>query len=164
MIIRPASESDAAEMTILLNEIITAGGTTAYQTPFDKAQILEHFIALPELIGCHVAEVDGHVLGFQWLRWGNSEHDNVPRDWAIIASFVARSAAGKGIGRQLFRATIEAAQHAGVATIDAMIRADNVSGLRYYSGLGFVDYDRLKDVALSDGTRIDRVRKRFEVS
>jgi len=79
------------------------------------------------------------------------------------ASFVASAAAGKGIGQHLFAATKKAAMDAGAAVIDATIRADNVAGLRYYSGLGFVDYDLLKDVPLQDGTRVDRVRKRFDL-
>jgi hypothetical protein len=45
---------------------------------------------------------------------------------------------------------------------DATIRADKYnSGLRYYKGLGFVDYDRLMDIPPRDGTRVDRIRKRL---
>lgn len=164
MIIRPAQPDDAADMTALLNEIIAIGGTTAYTTPFDEDYLLEKYIDLPELVCCHVAEIDNAVLGFQWLRWGDIDQDNVPKGWAVIASFVDSQAAGKGIGRQLFKATVKSAQRAGVKTIDATIRADNVSGLRYYGGMGFQDYDLMRDVPLSDGTRIDRVRKRFEIS
>jgi len=68
-----------------------------------------------------------------------------------------------GIGQKLFSATRFAAKAAEVKTIDATIRADNVGGLKYYSGLGFTDYDVLKQIPLNDGTPVDRIRKRFDL-
>ncbi len=164
MIIRQAVHGDAQDMTKLLNEIIAVGGTTAHQTPFDESGMISQYIDPPALISCQVAEIDGTVQGFQWLGWPRIEGDDFPKGWAIIASFVDVNATGKGIGRHLFAATVQTAQRAEVKTIDATIRADNRSGLQYYGGLGFVDYDRLKDVPLPDGTMVDRVRKRFEIS
>lgn len=162
MIVRPAVPMDAPDMVALLNQIIATGGTTAHQTPFDEAKMLHHYIAPTNPLSCQVAQVDGKVLGFQWLGWPDTE--NMPEDWAIIASFVATKAAGKGIGQHLFDATLSAAKSAGVSTIDATIRADNVPGLRYYGGLGFVDYDRVVDLPLADGTVVDRICKRFDIS
>ena len=164
MIIRPATVADVPQMTVLLNEIIAIGGTTAHQTPFDNDKMLHHYLARPEVVSCLVAEENGAVLGFQYLAWASDPDDPMPDGWAIIASFVAQSAAGKGVGQHLFAATKESAATAGVETIDATIRADNVAGLRYYGGLGFVDYDRLLDVPLRDGTPVDRVRKRFDLT
>ena len=164
MIIRPATPADAPQMAALLNEIIAIGGTTAHQTPFDNDRMLDHYIARPEVVSCHVAEESGAVLGFQYLAWATDPDDPMPDGWAIIASFVAQSAAGKGVGQHLFAATKAVAAKAGVKTIDATIRADNVPGLRYYGGLGFVDYDRLLGFPLRDGTPVDRVRKRYDLT
>ncbi|MGI9436245.1 MAG: hypothetical protein ACR2Q4_15715 [Geminicoccaceae bacterium] len=44
------------------------------------------------------------------------------------------------IARRLFEATLAAARVAGVHHIDAAIRCENVGGLAYYDGMGFVDY------------------------
>ncbi len=163
MIIRDATAADAAQMTAILNEIIALGGTTAHQRPFDEDRMLHHYIAPPDPLSCQVAEDDGTVLGFQYLGWATDPDDPMPEGWAIIASFVASSAAGKGVGQHLFAATKAVAIKAGVKTIDATIRADNVPGLRYYGGLGFTDYDRLIGVPLRDGTVVDRVRKRYDL-
>lgn len=163
MIIRPAVVGDAADLTLVLNAIIAAGGTTAHQSLFNEDSMLHHYIAPNALISCQVAEIDGKVLGFQWVGWPDADNDVMPEGWAIIASFVAIEAAGRGIGQHLFKATKAAAKQAGVTVIDATIRADNIPGLRYYSGLGFVDYDRLMDIPLRDGTRVDRIRKRFDI-
>lgn len=163
MIIRSATADDAADMTALLNQIITAGGTTAHQRPFDKERMLGHYIAPPDLVCCYVAEVAGRVMGFQCLVWPDPDQGKMPDGWALIASFVAPEAAGQGIGQQLFEATRVAAKQAGVSTIDATIRADNTAGLRYYGGLGFGDYDRLLQVPLRDGTNVDRVQKSYDL-
>ena len=68
---------------------------------------------------------------------------------------------GQLLGKVMFAATLQAARDARMAAIDATIRADNVPGLAYYSQLGFVDYGRVLDVPLSDGTPMDRVRKKY---
>lgn len=161
--IRDAASADASAMVEVLNTIISAGGTTAHQTPFDDKKMLNHYIAGPNVISCQVAAVDGKVKGFQYLgRPHNAE--SLPKNWGIIASFVDQSSAGLGIGSKLFEQTIMQAKRAGVVAIDATIRADNDSGLRYYSRMGFIDYDRLTAVPLSDGTKVDRVRKRFDLA
>ena len=158
---RRATPADAPQMITLLNDIIAIGGSTAHETPFDVDRMRHHYIAAVDTIACHVVEDGDKILGFQFL---GRQDEPMPDGWAIIASFVAPDAAGKGVGQHLFPATRQAAIEAGVTVIDATIRADNVAGLRYYSGLGFADYDRLQDVPLKDGTLVDRVRKRFDLS
>lgn len=164
VIIRPATTADATALVAIVNPIIIAGGTTAHQTPFDAQRMARHYIAPPQLVCCSVAELDGVVSGFQSLMWPDEEGDSFPDGWAIIASFVAGHAAGNGIGRALFAATKTAALAAGVTTIDATIRADNLGGLAYYSRLGFEDYEVLSAVPLRDGGLVDRVRKRLDLA
>ncbi|MDO6590385.1 GNAT family N-acetyltransferase [Loktanella sp. D2R18] len=163
MIVRLATPADAAHMTTLLNAIIGVGGSTAHETPFTVEKMLSDYILPPALVCCHVAENAGKVVGFQWLGWPRNPDDPMPKGWGVIASFVAPEAAGMGVGQGLFAATKSAANTADVAVIDATIRADNVAGLRYYGGLGFQDYDRLIDIPLRDGTKVDRIRKRFDL-
>lgn len=161
--IRPATKDDAPALTRVVNPIIEAGGTTAHQTPFDAGRLLRHYIAPPRLISCNVAERNGTPVGFQTLVWPDDEGDPFPDGWAIIASFVSPEASGRGTGRKLFEATKATAEDAGVRVIDATIRSDNIAGLAYYDAMGFQDYDVLHAVPLRDGTRVDRIRKRFDL-
>ncbi|SEP61531.1 L-amino acid N-acyltransferase YncA [Loktanella sp. DSM 29012] len=162
MMIRQATSADALGMLDVLNPIIAEGGTTAHQTSFDVDRMRQHYISRPALICTHVADMGGKIGGFQMLARPDPD-DAAMQGWAIIASFVSGDHAGKGIGRALFAATRARALSEGFATIDATIRADNDSGLRYYAAMGFVDFDRLIDVPLRDGTRVDRIRKRFDL-
>lgn len=164
VVTRGATASDAEAMTGILNRIIEAGGTTAHQSPFDPERMRRHYISPANIVFCTVAELDGRVVGFQSLVWPDAEGQPFPEGWAIIASFVDADAAGQGVGRALFAATRDAALQAGVETIDATIRADNSGGLAYYASLGFADYDVLHSVPLRDGARVDRIRKRFDLT
>jgi len=158
--VRPAVSADATQMSKLINAVIAAGGTTAYEDSLDIAYMRHRFIAPDNNISCHVAISNGRMSGFQSLIWGD---DTMPEGWAVIATFVALDRAKMGIGQKLFSASRFAAKDAGVKTIDATIRADNIGGLKYYGGLGFADYDVLHQVPLRDGTPVDRIRKRLDL-
>lgn len=156
--VRPAVAGDAPQMTLLLNAIIAAGGTTAYQTPFDHDKMRDHCITRDSLICSHIAISNGRLSGFQYLA---APAETMPDGWAVIATFVAVDRAKMGIGQKLFAATRHCAKQAGVATIDATIRADNTGGLKYYGGLGFVDYAQIPDAPLADGQLVTRIRKKL---
>lgn len=164
--IRQARAADAPGMCALLNPIIQQGGTTAHINTFSPDRMRSHYIEPPHQISCFLAVENAQVLGFQALEWADPnwpEPDPIPADWAIIASFVSASARGKGIGRALFGHSQKQAQLAGAVAIDATIRADNLAGLGFYTALGFTDYGHQYGAALSDGTKIDKIRKKFSL-
>lgn len=161
--VRPATPADAHAMAELINAIIAVGGTTAHEDPFTAAAMDAEYISLPQSISCVVAEDGGKLLGFQGLAFPYPD-DPMPPGWATIGTFARVGLTQRGVGSALFVRTLTSARAAGIAAIDATIRADNVGGLAFYSRLGFVDYDRRIAVPLKDGTPMDRVRKRFDIS
>jgi ribosomal protein S18 acetylase RimI-like enzyme len=102
-------------------------------------------------------------VGFQGLMTAYDDFD-LPENWATIGTFTRVGSDRRGIGRALLARTLAAARAAGIATIDATIRADNAAGLAFYSRQGFVDYARLEGVLLKDGRTVDRIRKRLDVT
>lgn len=162
--VRPARQADAAVMAELINAIIAIGGTTAYEEAFDADSMDAAYISLPQLVSCFVAETDGGIVGFQGLMRSFDPDDPLPDDWATIGTFARVGLTQRGVGGALFAATLQAARAAGIDVIDATIRADNMGGLAFYSRQGFVDYDRLKAVPLKNGTPVDRIRKRLDVT
>ena len=159
MIIRKAVPADAEALTILLNEIIRAGGTTALETPLSAAEFADWFIDGAFPLACHVAELDGTLAGFQSL----SVFGDPPEGSADIATFARMNPKTKGVGSALFPATRAVAEKLGLAFINATIRADNVGGLAYYKAMGFEDVGREVGVPLQDGTPVDRIKKRFRL-
>ena len=155
MITRRGTVDDIQQMVEILNEVISIGGTTAYQDPVDAAYF-ERLVNAPDRkTFIHVAATGARVEGFQWIS-PHPEREGL----ATIATFARPGTVQRGIGTALFAATEAAAKDADYVEIDATIRADNTGGLAYYTKMGFADHDITEAVPLKDGTPIDRVHKR----
>ena len=159
MIVRTAKYSDAADLAVILNEIIAIGGTTAHLMPVSEAIITEWMNHDPDASNWVLAEQDGAVIGFQFAE----PHSQLPADAADVASFVKPGITGQGIGRALFSATCDACRNLGYKWINATIRADNQSGLTYYSAMGFKDWHNDPTATLSDGRVTGKISKRFDL-
>ena len=160
MIVRKALAADAVQMCSLLNEIIEIGGTTAAEELMSLAEFRAHYFEYVGSVSCFVAEQDGMILGFQKLN----RLERVSNEVADIATFARASNRIKGVGRALFERTRALAKAAGFLKINARIRADNLPGMGYYAAIGFVPYDVVKDVPLKNGTRVDRMIKRYDLT
>jgi len=53
--IREAEDGDAEQMAAILNEIVSIGGLTSREGPFDRGRIRREFISPPRGISCFVA-------------------------------------------------------------------------------------------------------------
>ena len=147
MIIRQATHDDVQAMCEVINPIIEAGGTTAYQKTFTEETMQASYFG-SRMISCVVAEIDERVMGWQSLAHSGPSYgglDHVPVGWGIIATFAAIDAKQGGIGTAMFAETVKAARAAGVIAIDATIKRYNTGGQRFYSKMGFVDYYETDD-------------------
>lgn len=160
IIVRRASMHDARELADILNEIITRGGTTAYETEFSPQRLIEVFLTGTNLIGCFVAidETTCALLGFQALT---SSAEAI--ETGEVSTYVGVGKTKRGIGSTLFAATKMLARQTGLTSIDAVIRADNVGGLAFYEHLGFRSRSVKKGIPLADGTKVDRITKRLSI-
>ena len=165
VIVRPAVQQDTEAMCQVINPLIEAGNSTARGTLFDSSRMWHDVIAMPLGLSCCVETVDHKVLGFQSLDLATPPDAHSPAGrWSSIASFVSAGVQGWGLGQAMFDHTKFQATAAKLDFIDAKIRADNVAGLRYYTGLGFMDYNRVPNKPLTDRRKIDRIQKRFDIS
>jgi L-amino acid N-acyltransferase YncA len=159
MIVRKAEPRDVPGMTALLNAVIRIGGTTAHQEERSEAAVMTAYLTGPNAICAHVAEAEDRVIGFQVLGL----YPGMPDRWGDIGTFVHPDVQRGGVGAALFAATLDWARAHGVPTLLAVIRADNVVGLGYYSKRGFVDWGTEQDITLKDGRVVGRIAKRFDV-
>lgn len=150
---RPMEQRDAEACTDIVNFIIRKGGTTAYEDEYSIADFDGHYRGKAKI--CNVIVSAGRVVGFQGLF-------DVGDGVLSIGSFTDQRDPVKGAGRALIDASKKAAKDMGYTSIIAKITEDNVSGLGYYSNVGFVDdYIIRKDHQRSDGTWVDRIVKRL---
>jgi hypothetical protein len=128
---RASWDQDAPELTVLLNEIIRRGGTTAWEELFTADSLAKTMLIGPDVISCFVAlsAQTGKLLGFHSLL---RIHDGLPTI-CDITTFVRIGQAKKGISSSLFAATIVEAGKNDFIAINATIRADNSGGLRSLS-------------------------------
>ena len=154
---REARRDDAAGMAAVINPIIRAGGTTAYETEMAEAEFAAMLFDRRDLIAAFVAEDAAGIAGFQWI----DRLESLPPDVASIATFARMDPKRPGVGGALFARTREAARAAGCREIDATIRADNSGGLTFYEKMGFGPHSITRSVPLSDGTPVDRVHRRL---
>lgn len=155
MIVRSATPADATAMTAILNAVIALGGTTAHEHPKSPDQVRQDYIDGPDVLSSVVALTDGRVVGWQSVNhWRNEAH---------IGSFVQPGLQAKGTGAQMFALTCQRLRNLGIPSIIASIRADNLPGLAYYARIGFIDVAHDPDFALSDGRRVGRVHRRFDL-
>ncbi|GFE64783.1 GNAT family N-acetyltransferase [Litoreibacter roseus] len=160
MKIRLGNQDDVSQLVDILNEIITIGGTTAYQKPV-SASYFDRLLDAPDSkTFLHVAERDGCVAGFQWIEPLDPPDDHI----AGIATFAKVSGVQRGIGSALFARTRTACRAAGFTEINATIRGDNTGGLAYYSKMGFEDHSVSANIPLDDGTPVDRIHKRLDLT
>ncbi len=159
--VRPAHALDAREMAEILNAIIAIGGTTAMTGQIDADYFVNRMRTAPDASAWHVAETEaGEIVGFQWI----APHDGLPPEAVDIATFAKPGRQGLGIGSKLFEATRAAAKRLGYRWINANIRADNAGGLIYYQSRGFEDYGRIAGHRIADGTVVDKILKRLDLT
>ncbi|MEX6508847.1 N-acetyltransferase family protein [Jiella sp. M17.18] len=136
MQIRAARASDAEAMSGVLEELLLAGKRSQGA---DADAVRARYIDSPHRVECSVAVDDsGAILGFQSLQraYPGNPYDT-PLGWGIIGTHVRPSAARRGVGSQLFAATLAAARAAGLPAIEAFIGSQNTEGLAYYEAMGF---------------------------
>lgn len=153
--VRAATPDDAKGAAGVLNPIILRGGTTALESPLTEDEVRDWFLCGPKVWCCHIAEVDGQIVGFQSVgRFGNLQPG-----WGEMGTYVQAGMAQHGIGTTLFRHTRMAARAIGLTHLNALIRSDNRGGLAYYARMGFCNDRPGPDAHLASGVTIARVCK-----
>lgn len=131
--IRPAVPQDAVAVCGLVHELARANGEQTRLAP----EFVTCYLRSP---GCAalVAEADGIVIGFlSYHVHPNLYHAD---STALIEECVVSEGwRGRGVGRALVLAAIEAAERAGCAEISVSTMFGNEGAQRFYRGLGFGD-------------------------
>ena len=87
-----------------------------------------------------VAELDGRIAGTAGVDALGEKYKL--RHRAEFGISVERAYWGRGIGRALTNACIEAARRAGYAQLELSVVAENAAAIALYRSAGFVEYGR----------------------
>jgi len=92
-----------------------------------------------------VARLGEEVVG--WAALGPVSARACYRGVAEVSIYVAEAAQGRGVGRGLLTALIEASEEAGVWTLHASIHADNTTSIALHERSGFRVVGRRERIA-----------------
>lgn len=96
-----------------------------------------------------VALVDGNVVG--WCDVLRETGRPSRRHCGSLGIGLLEAHRGRGLGRRLLEATLDAAILAGIARIELTVRSSNHNAIALYRSLGFVDEGRRHKAYLVDG-------------
>jgi L-amino acid N-acyltransferase YncA len=127
--------ADATGVAAVLNGVIAEGRTAlaGHFTPEAELAFLQGLGPRSELF---VAEVGGHIVGFQVIEpfvAYTPTMDHVCQ----LATYVEAGLRGRGVGRRLAQSMFAFARAYGYEKAVIFVLANNEGGLAYYHGLGF---------------------------
>ncbi len=151
--VRPAGKADQPRILDIYNHEVLVS-TATYDTkprtmPEQEEWFAHHGAGHPVL----VAEEGGSVTGWASLSpWS----DRPAYDRSVeVSVYVAEEHRGKGHGRILLQALVEAARSRGHHALLARISADNELSILLHRKLGFTEVGLLKEVGHKFGRMLD---------
>jgi ribosomal protein S18 acetylase RimI-like enzyme len=155
--IRPATLDDAKGVLEVLNSVVRERRYSAFDRILTVEEERQFIASLGERGGLFVAELDGHIIGFQTIEpfatYNTSAMDHV----GIMGTFVHADFRGRGVGRQLAEASFKFAQEKGYEKAVIYVRASNEAAQEFYKKLGFVPKGTLEKQVKIGGEYDDQV-------
>jgi len=158
VVVREAQPDDAEALVAIFNPVIESGRYSVLDTSLSVEGEREFILKFPQRGIFHVADdrQSGRLVGFQTLEpFATFTHafDHV----GVIASCVDLQRRHRGIGKQLFAATFEAARRKGYEKIFTYVRADNPTALTAYLKQGFRVVGTAERQARLHGRYVDEI-------
>lgn len=157
MIVRPATEQDAAALAEIYGDAVLHGFGTFEEDPptaadMDGRRRAVQDKGLPYL----VAEIDGRVLGFAYA--GPFRPRAAYRYTLEDSVYVSPDAKGQGVGRAVLSAVIEACETLGIRQLMAVIGdTGNAGSVGLHKALGFEQTGVGRSVGFKHGRWVDIV-------
>lgn len=157
MIVRPATERDADALAAIYGDAVLHGFGTFEEVPPSPADMDARRRAVQDMgLPYLVAEADGRVLGFAYA--GPFRPRAAYRYTLEDSVYVSPEAKGKGVGRAVLSAVIDACEALGVRQLMAVVGDSGNSGsIGLHRSLGFEQTGVGKSVGFKHGRWVDIV-------
>lgn len=156
MILREATAADLPRLAEIYNDILATTDAIWNDAPVD-AENRAQWLAARRTQGYPVlvAEEEGRVLGY--ASFGDFRPFSGYRLTVEHSVHLAVEARGRGVGRVLMQALIEAAREAGKHVMVGAIGASNAASIALHEKLGFTHVGMMPEVGVRQGRWLDLV-------
>ena len=159
--IRLASAADASGIVAVLEVIAAERVHSAIERVWTVEQEARYLESLSPREAFHVAvDVPQGIVGFQSLDMWSPLLTSMAHV-GQVGTFLLPGWRGKGLGRQLWRATELFARQAGYRKLVIQVRASNTAAQAFYRRLGFHECGRLTGQVIIDGFQDDEILMEF---
>ena len=157
MIVRPATEVDADALAAIYGDAVLHGFGTFEEDPPSATEMDARRRAIADQgLPYLVAEIDGQVLGFAYA--GPFRPRAAYRYTLEDSVYVSPQAQGKGVGRAVLAAVIEACEALGIRQLMAVIGdTGNAGSVGLHRALGFEQTGVGRSVGFKHGRWVDIV-------
>jgi phosphinothricin acetyltransferase len=150
-LIRPLTHADWPAVERIYAEGIATGDATFETEPpswqdFDAGRLADHR---------YVAVEDGEIVG--WVALSPTSMRACYAGVTEHSVYVAKTARGRGIGRELMDAVLASADRAGIWTIQTSVFPENAASLALHERVGFRVVGRRERIAQLDGVWRDTI-------
>jgi phosphinothricin acetyltransferase len=153
---RDATLDDLPGIVAIYNSTVPSRLVTADLEPVTVESRLAWFHAHgPRARPLWVVEENGTVLA--WLSFSDFYGRPAYQRSAEVSIYLAESARGKGLGKQLLQAALERAPALGIDTVLGFVFGHNEPSLRLFKSFEFQTWGTLPRVAVLDGIERDLV-------
>ncbi|MGE0008498.1 MAG: N-acetyltransferase family protein [Parvibaculaceae bacterium] len=155
--LRPATEADIAGVQRIYGDHVAHGLASFEEAAPAVSEMLARYRALAERSFPYiVAERNGEILGYAYA--GPYRTRSAYRFTIENSVYVARAAAGRGIGRALLARLIRECEKGPWRQMVAIIGdSGNAASIALHESLGFRMVGTLRDVGFKHGRRVDTV-------
>jgi len=162
VIIRRAQPDDAVRIVALMAVVVGERKYSAIDRAWSVDDQRRYLESLSSREAIHVAVDDaGTIVGLQILdRW--STLDSMCHV-GQLGTFLLPAWRRKGVGRQLWDATLAFARAAGYLKIAIYVRASNSDAQAFYQRLGFLPCGRLSKQVIIDGVADDEIMMELQL-
>ncbi|MBO9729892.1 MAG: N-acetyltransferase [Chitinophaga sp.] len=147
---RHATTDDLPRIVEIYNSTVAGRMVTADTSPVTVESRLPWFNAHS---ATHrplwMVDLDGQNVG--WMSFQSFYGRPAYNGTVEVSIYLAESARGKGLGKQILRHAIAVAPEFGVQTLLGFIFAHNLPSLKLFADMGFKEWAHLPDIAVLDG-------------
>ncbi|MEM5437040.1 N-acetyltransferase family protein [Paraburkholderia diazotrophica] len=153
---RDATLDDLPAIVAIYNSTVPSRQVTADLEPVSIDSRRAWFDAHgPEKRPLWVVEDEGRIIG--WLSFSDFYGRPAYQRTAEVSIYLHEAARGKGLGRKLLAASLEAAPKLGIDTVLGFVFGHNEPSVRLFQSFGFTAWGTLPRVAVLDGVERDLV-------